>query len=108
MACKHKWHLLQVRVVASVKARKTGAPVQSSLKGFVKRPAAPKAEAMQPCDDVSAEPRADPDLARALAVSLAEAPKPIPPIGTAEASAREPSDHDRRGAGEDVQGRASK
>lgn len=66
-------------------AKKTGAPVQSSLRGFVKR----SVEAAKPTagGQKNAEGN-DPDLARALAASLTEPSlQPVPELGPAQGSA---------------------
>ena len=74
--------------MAVVKAKKPGVPVQSSLKGFVKRPAAGARQAAQPAKEENHAAVADPDLARALAASLAE-PSQSALLGSeAESSAR--------------------
>ena len=91
--------------MAAVKAKKTGVPVQSSLKGFVKRPAAADRQVAWPAKDESNVAVADPDLARALAASLAESSQPGRKGSKGDASARDVGVDEGRRAAEESKGR---
>ena len=92
-------------MVAAVKTRKLGVPVQRSLKGFVMRPAAAENGAAKPSKEQGNAEVADPDLARALAASLAQPSQPGSLDSQGEAQARDAGNEDCRQAAELSQGK---